>query len=79
MRQSVRIFGCNLKWVVLAVFYPFVCWALYQDMKTELPWYAILSACLMGAIFGALMIVKIVEPSLRYMDNKIAKLLRIKE
>lgn len=79
MRQPIRIFGYNLKWIVLAVFYPFVCWALYQDTKAKLPWYYIALACVLGAIFGVLLIRKIIEPAMNYCDNKIAKLLRIKE
>ena len=77
--KQILIRGVNLKWIMLATFYPFVCWALWQDMKTQLPWYFIALACLFGGAFGLFMIIKIVEPTMRYMNSKIAKLLHIKE
>ena len=78
-RNVIRVWGVNLKWIILCILYPFICWALYQDMKTELPWYYIILACLLGGISGVILIVKIIESTLRFMDNKIARLLRIKE
>ena len=78
-RNSIRIYGINFKWVVLAAIYPFIYWALYQDMKAELPWYYIVLACLAGTVLGLFLIIKIVDPAMRYVDNKIGKLLNITE
>ena len=79
VRKEIRIHGINLRWVVLAVVYSFSFWAIYQDTKTELPWYYIALVCLLGTLFGLFIVIKIVDPTMRYMDNKIGKLFNIKE
>ena len=73
-----RLNARRVKFLVLLSVYPFICYALYQDSKAVLPWYAIASACILGLGFGLLVIIKIIEPTNKYIDNKITKLLRIK-
>ena len=64
----------NTKFTILLIFYPFFCYALYQDVKAVMPWYDIALACVLGLGFGML-IIKIVNPILKYCDVKIAKAL----
>ena len=79
-RNQIRVLGVNLslKWVVLTASYPFLFYALYQDTKTELVWYYFALACFLGTVLGLFLTVKIVNPIMRYLDEKVAGLFNIK-
>ena len=80
-RNQIRVFGVNLglNWVVLAAVYPFICYALYRDMKAELPLYYIVLACFLGAVMGLFLIIKIVNPAMRYLDEKVERWFNVKK
>lgn len=77
-RTQIMVGGINLKWIVLAIACSFFWWALYQDTKGSLPWPYFVLTCLLGTAFGLFLIVKVVDPTMRYLDNKIDRLFKVK-
>ena len=81
-RREIRVWGINLKWIFLAITYPFMSWAIYQDLQNAggpMSWYFFIPISLLSMGFGILFIIKVLDPMMRYMDNKIEKLLKIKQ
>ena len=79
MKEHIKVFGYDLRWLLLVVFYPFFCRALYQDSKAELPLWAFLSACLIGGIGGVFLIKKVVEPLTSRLEQELDKLFGMEE
>ena len=65
--------------LVTIVFFPFLYWATYQDMKASAPWYIITLVFIVGWFAGMTFMRRVVDPTFRYVDTKIAKLLGIKK
>lgn len=60
----------RLKWYVLGILYPAMCWTVYRDMNIKLSWYYYVPICLLGLAFGLFFTTKILEPFLRFIDRK---------
>ena len=65
--------------IVTILFYPLICWALYQDRKDVMPWWTIVLVCTLGWLLGIVMIRKVVNPLTQYIDTKITRLFGIKK
>ncbi len=78
MVNKFRVFGFGWRGIVMVVIFPFFCWAFYQDMKSGLSWPLISVACLLGLGWGFFLYVKIINPVMAYLDNKVKGLFGIK-
>ena len=81
-KKKIIVWGIDLKWIVIAVVYPFISWATYQnmeDMGNEMPWYIFIPSSLLGMACGILFVIKVLDPIMRYLDEKVERLLRIKK
>ena len=54
--------------IVGIVFFPPICWLIYQGMKDTTPWYTITSICVLGLLVGITAI-----GAYKYVDAKIEK------
>ena len=80
--KKIIVWGINLRWIFLAIVYPFMAWAIYQDMQNMgrgMPWYLFIPVSILSLAFGILFIIKVLDPIMRYLDDKVEKLLGIKK
>lgn len=77
MRKILRFVHQNRKWFFLGIMYLFICWEVYQDTKS--PWYYTAIACIVGLGLGLVVVIKIIDPYLKYSDAKINSWFGIKK
>jgi len=70
IRKIRRFVRNNLKWFFVGIVYLSACWAMYQDMKNTVPLLYIVVSCVIGLGIGLVIIIKIIVPIFRYLDER---------
>lgn len=58
------------------VFFPPLSWVVYQDMKTDTPWYIVLASFVLGWIMCLIFLRKVLIPVLNFLSRQVDRLFR---
>ncbi|HAU08023.1 MAG: hypothetical protein UW46_C0003G0019 [Candidatus Yanofskybacteria bacterium GW2011_GWF1_44_227] len=76
-QERLKIYGIELRWIIVSIGWLIMCGIMYPDMKAIMPLWAFIIAMLLGAFWGWLLIVLALNPVLAFMKKTLTNALRV--